>query len=241
MSELMEIVSSVGTIDQPLEGTTADLLASLVEAARSAGAGPRAALRYALEQALSMLVSPPTNERARGGLARWQAKHVDAYIRDHIGSCLKVSELAAQVHLSSGHFSRMFKITFRQTPTAYLMKQRIHYAQERMLTSNCSLAELALDCGFSDQSHFSRVFRRVIGQSPRQWRRDLPSDPNSFPPCRRYGDSEARSTVCMTETRQSPNIPTRHSFATPSGTPSVRWRSSARRDVERRLGPTRLG
>ena len=172
MSDLTEMTSGGGAIAEPLE-RAADLLANLVEAARSAGDTRRARLQYALEKALAALGSgTPAEGSPQDGLARWQAKRLDAYIRDHIGSCLKVRELAAQLQLSSGHFSRMFKLTFRETPTAYLMRQRVRYAQERMLTSDRSLAQIALDCGFSDQSHFSRVFRRVVGRTPRRWRRD---------------------------------------------------------------------
>src|SRR4051812_21191654 len=134
MSDFTELTNSVGTIAEPLERAAVNLLTNLVEAARSAGDARRANLRHALERALAALVSSsPTDGSPRDGLARWQTKRLDVYIRDHIGSGLKVHELAAQVRLSNGHFSRMFKLTFRETPTVYVMRQRVRYAQERML------------------------------------------------------------------------------------------------------------
>ena len=115
MSDLTEMTSSVGTIAEPLEHAAADLLASLVEAARSAGDARRATLRYALERALATLgSSSPTDAPPRDGLARWQTKRLDAYIQDHIGSCLKVrgaccpgpvEQRPLQPHVQT-HFSR---------------------------------------------------------------------------------------------------------------------------------------
>lgn len=121
----------------------------------------------------------------RGGLAPWQARRVAAYVRENIGSSLRASELSRLVRLSYSHFNRAFKVSFRQTPTAYIMCQRVRLAQEKMLTTAHSLSRVALECGLCDQAHFSRMFRRVVGQSPRLWRTRFvsglhaPRDPNS--------------------------------------------------------------
>ena len=54
---------------------------------------------------------------------------------------------------------------------AYIMQRRVGRAQELMLTSQLPLSQVALECGMSDQCHFCRVFRRVVGISPNAWRR----------------------------------------------------------------------
>jgi AraC family transcriptional regulator len=75
--------------------------------------------------------------------------------------------------LSYSHFNRAFKVSFNETPTAYIMRQRVRLAQEKMLSTGHPLSRVALECGLCDQAHFSRMFRRVVGQSPRLWRRQF--------------------------------------------------------------------
>jgi AraC family transcriptional regulator len=118
----------------------------------------------------------PRSRPPRGGLAPWQAKRVATYIRAHIGAALRASELAALVQLSNSHFNRAFKVSFQETPTAYVMRQRMGLAQVLMLTTCHPLSQVALKCGLCDQAHFSRMFRRFVGQSPRLWRRQFVSD-----------------------------------------------------------------
>jgi AraC-like DNA-binding protein len=120
----------------------------------------------------------PRSRPPRGGLAPWQAKRVATYVREHIGATLRASELAALVRLSNSHFNRAFKVSFQQTPTAYVMRQRMRHAQEMMLTTCHPLSYVALQCGLCDQAHFSRMFRRLVGESPRLWRRQFASDSN---------------------------------------------------------------
>jgi AraC family transcriptional regulator len=52
----------------------------------------------------------------------------------------------------------------------YLTCRRIEMAQQLMLSSTHSLSEIALSCGMSDQAHFTRAFRRVVGETPNRWR-----------------------------------------------------------------------
>jgi AraC family transcriptional regulator len=160
---------------------TPGLLASLVDAAAAANDGDREKARFSLENALALLAAGGRagddlrHGLPRGGLAPWQARRVAAYVRDNIGTSLRASELSRLVRLSYSHFNRAFKVSFRQTPTAYIMRQRVSLAQEKMLTTAHSLSRVALECGLCDQAHFSRMFRRIVGQSPRLWRRQFVS------------------------------------------------------------------
>jgi AraC family transcriptional regulator len=51
------------------------------------------------------------------------------------------------------------------------MRRRVERAQGLMLRSDVSLAQIAIDCGFADQAHFNKSFRRILGESPGAWRR----------------------------------------------------------------------
>jgi AraC-like DNA-binding protein len=108
---------------------------------------------------------------ARGRLAKWQANRATLYVDEHLDARLKVSEIARVVHLSSSHFSRAFKRTFGITVHAWVMRRRIGMAQGMMLSTSHNLSEIALRCGLSDQSHLTRWFRRMVGQTPGSWRR----------------------------------------------------------------------
>jgi AraC-like DNA-binding protein len=106
-----------------------------------------------------------------GMLARWQINRVRAFIDERLTECIRVSDLSALARSSPSHFSAAFKRTFGASPHAYLMKRRIRMAVEQMLGSNAPLSEIAMNCGFADQAHFSRQFRRMMGSTPSSWRR----------------------------------------------------------------------
>ncbi len=108
-----------------------------------------------------------------GGLAPWQAKRVAIYIREHIEARVKVSELAELVLLSSSHFHRQFKVSFGEPPAIYITGQRMRLARDLLTTTDLPVAQIALGCGLSDQAHFSRVFRRSVGTTPRLYRRQF--------------------------------------------------------------------
>ncbi len=113
----------------------------------------------------------PEKQVATGGLAPWQVKKVKQYIDDRISHGIPLDELAQQVRLSTSYFSAAFKATFGVPPHNYVVSCRVEHAKQRMLSTNAPLCEIALDCGLADQSHLSRVFRRVTGTTPSAWRR----------------------------------------------------------------------
>jgi transcriptional regulator GlxA family with amidase domain len=106
----------------------------------------------------------------RGGLAAWQRKKLIAYVELNIGQRISTPQLAALVHVSSGHFCRAFKRSFGMSPHSYVTRQRIRRAEILMTTSARALSHIAIDCGLSDQAHFSRTFRRIVGTTPNSWR-----------------------------------------------------------------------
>src|SRR5262245_53157524 len=124
-------------------------------------------------QRLVTLLAPLTDKmpNARGGLAPWQKRKIDRYLRENLKRSLPVEELAGLLSLSVSHFTRAFKETFGEPPHAYIVRLRVEMAKEQMLSTGTALSQIAFACGFADQSHFSNAFRRVAGGSPNVWRR----------------------------------------------------------------------
>jgi AraC family transcriptional regulator len=107
----------------------------------------------------------------RGGLAPWQVRSLSTYIDANLNTSLSCETLARLVRLSVSHFARAFKYTFGYSPHAFLMRRRMERAQGLMLKSSVPLAQIALECGLSDQAHLSRLFLQFTGESPASWRR----------------------------------------------------------------------
>jgi AraC-like DNA-binding protein len=96
-----------------------------------------------------------------------------AYIEEHFRTKLTRSQMAAAAHLSDSHFSRLFRRLVGFFPEAYVLNCRLRYAAKLLALRgpDCSIADVAADSGFADQSHFGRLFRRAFGQTPRQYSR----------------------------------------------------------------------
>ncbi len=108
--------------------------------------------------------------RRSGGLAPWQERLAKEMISSNLTSDQTVGEVADECRLSPTHFARAFKVSTGLTPHDWLQSRRIERARD-LLATDLSLAEIALDCGFADQSHFTRVFSRIAGNTPGSWRR----------------------------------------------------------------------
>src|SRR5690606_5549215 len=115
--------------------------------------------------------APPDKDQARGGLAPWQIRKVANYVDAHLDRTIRNEDLAAIARLNLSHFGRAFRNSFDEPPHEYVIRRRIERAQGLMLSTDAPLSAIALDCGLADQAHLSRLFRRVVGESPRVWRR----------------------------------------------------------------------
>jgi AraC family transcriptional regulator len=105
------------------------------------------------------------------GLAAWREKRTVAYIEANLGSKLAIREMADLVTLSECQFSRAFKKSLGFPPMVYVRLRRLERAKFMMTSRGERLSDIALACGFADQAHFNRYFRRVFGMSPGRWRR----------------------------------------------------------------------
>jgi transcriptional regulator GlxA family with amidase domain len=111
------------------------------------------------------------NTPTRSGLAPWQMRTITSHVEQNLDKPIKSSELATVVRLDPAYFCRVFRASFGEPPLQYVSRRRVERAQKLMLSTDTSLSQIAFDCGFADQAHFSRSFRRVAGETPRAWRR----------------------------------------------------------------------
>jgi len=108
---------------------------------------------------------------ARGGLAPWQLRRVHEFIEAHLGGDPSIADLARECRLSESQFARAFRRTTGVPPHRWLLKRRIERTKELLLDGDLALSEIALVCGFVDQSHLNRTFVRAEGCGPGKWRR----------------------------------------------------------------------
>jgi AraC-like DNA-binding protein len=92
------------------------------------------------------------------------------FMQAQLAQPLNRALLARSVHLSESRFHDVFKQATGQTALEYLLRLRIRRAQELLLGSDASVAEVGAQCGFSNQFHFSRQFKNTCGQSPQRYR-----------------------------------------------------------------------
>lgn len=94
------------------------------------------------------------------------------FVESHLASDLCVSTLAAVAGMSSYHFCRSFKQTTGITPHRYVLSRRMEQAKILLEKNGASLLEVAEQVGFNDQSQFTRVFHRMVGLTPAQFRKE---------------------------------------------------------------------
>jgi AraC family transcriptional regulator len=163
---------------------TLDVVANqLIEAACCALGGDGTATQEHIARALLLLQRKPgqaptplqsvtkeSQQEVAGALSAWRAQRVAAHIESHLSATIRVRDLAHLVGLSNSYFCHAFKRRYGLTVHVYVTCRRIETAQRLMLTTTESLSEIALSCGMSDQAHFTRAFRRIVGETPNRWR-----------------------------------------------------------------------
>jgi AraC family transcriptional regulator len=109
----------------------------------------------------------------RGGLAGGALRRVRAYIDTHIGERISLDELARQAGVSRFHFARQFRRSTGESPMEYLRRVRIERSISILQNRDTTIAQVAAGLGFSDQSHFTRIFGRLVGVSPGSFARSV--------------------------------------------------------------------
>jgi transcriptional regulator GlxA family with amidase domain len=114
--------------------------------------------------------SPRTVERGPRLIA-WQRRRVLDHIETRLAMPLRNRELALLVGFSEFHFNVAFRNSLGASPHEFVIRRRIERAQQLMLSTGLSLADVACECGLADQAHLSRLFRKIVGETPAAWRR----------------------------------------------------------------------
>ena len=107
----------------------------------------------------------------KGGLAPWQERRSKEILAANLAGNIPLAEVAKTCGLSVSHFSQAFRKSTGLAPHAWLQQARVEKAMTLLSTSAQTLSEIALACGFVDQSHFTRVFVKRVGWTPGSWRK----------------------------------------------------------------------
>jgi len=143
------------------DGSGADLLMGelLVNAA---------CIRLAKRYAVSKLNMVPR----RGGLPEARLKRVLEYIDANVGRNITLSEFAGVANMSLYYFAVLFRQSTGLSPHKYLLNRRIERSKVLLCDPERSVLDVGLQVGFEHQNNFARAFRRVVGVSPTEYRRD---------------------------------------------------------------------
>jgi AraC family transcriptional regulator len=170
--ETLPFLNDQGDVDTVLEGLAraiAPAIASPSEVNRLFADYVFAAVRLHVAQAYGGLRISGT--RRRSSLSPLQERRVKDRVLSDLKADPGLPELAALCGLSRSYFVRAFKNTTGMPPHRWLLVQRLQRAQHLLAETGMTVSEVALECGFADQSHLTRVFSRAIGTSPAAWRR----------------------------------------------------------------------
>ena len=177
------LVTRVSPAHETLAQELSVAAAQLIEAACRARGGDCEASRAHVKHAMALLRGIPSlgpqyanqlssigTHIVRGSLPAWKMRKVISHVEAHLSRRIHVKELAGLVGLSASHFCRAFKCAFGASPRAYILRRRIEVAQAMMLTTAEPFRSIAMSCGMCDQQHFTRSFRRIVGETPSMWR-----------------------------------------------------------------------
>jgi AraC family transcriptional regulator len=131
-----------------VESATATIIAALLHAAEARPVAPRG-----------------------GMLSAARFKRVIDFVEAHLDRDIALNDLAEVCCLSPYHFARAFKARMGSTPYGYVLERRMERAKLLMLAGDLSLCQVALECGFASQSHFTTAFKRVTGITPGEFRK----------------------------------------------------------------------
>jgi AraC-like DNA-binding protein len=112
-----------------------------------------------------------TNSSKCTHMAPWQVRCIQGHIAANLHTGIRIADLAGIARCSSYRMKRVFKHNFGCTPHQYLIRRRVERARRLLVLSDDSLSQIAAECGFVSQSHFSYLFHKIVGERPGRWRR----------------------------------------------------------------------
>jgi signal transduction histidine kinase/DNA-binding response OmpR family regulator/ABC-type sugar transport system substrate-binding protein len=126
---------------------------------------------FTVDETLQHVEATLAHRRSLGAETQRVVRKALAYMHEHYAEPVSRGEVAAYVGLSQGHLTRSFREEMGVTPVSYLNRYRVRQAKALLEAGEMSIAEVALEVGFSDSQYFARVFRREAGTSPSAYRR----------------------------------------------------------------------
>lgn len=112
----------------------------------------------------------PKVQHYSGGLSPHQLRHTIEYINGNLSTQLSLNVLATMLGMSPYYFERLFKQSVGDTPHQYILQCRIQRAKQLLRTTQLPIMEIAFQVGCKNHSHFSKLFRKLTGMSPRTYR-----------------------------------------------------------------------
>lgn len=119
---------------------------------------------------LQALFSGNSSLELRAGLPDEDLKKIIKFVDEHLGKPLAVHEMSRATRFSPGHFGVLFKRSLGLSPHSYLMRCRLGRARELLATTTRKELDIALECGFSDDTHLARWTRELLDCLPKQLR-----------------------------------------------------------------------
>jgi AraC-like DNA-binding protein len=98
---------------------------------------------------------------------------ITSYFFSHLSESLSLDDMAKRARLSPSRFSAIFKEKFGVSPHQYLLLLRIHHAQELLKQGDYTMEDITQFCGFTDVPHFANTFKRITGESPGKFRKNM--------------------------------------------------------------------
>jgi AraC family transcriptional regulator len=165
------LIDRVGCLDPLLQSVFAAMLAAL----RLPPQDQSLYLDCLMETFLLKLLrdhcaSKVRDPRSREMLAPFRLKRVVDFVDTYLDSHLTLAQLAQVGECSSFHFSRAFRNSLGETPYRYVLRRRIERAKVMLASSNLSMTQLAIECGFRDARHLTITFLRLTGIAPSHFR-----------------------------------------------------------------------
>ncbi len=152
--------------------------AMLLDALRMRGAGSEIMYESLARIFLVKLVQRYGEMRSEAllfsrGFTASHYKRVLDFIAEHYGEAITIDDMARTAGLSTAHFSRLFKEVLGDSPYQFLMDFRVEQSKKMLADPARTMSDIALACGFADQPHFSRIFKRLTGVTPKAYRSGL--------------------------------------------------------------------
>jgi signal transduction histidine kinase/DNA-binding response OmpR family regulator len=121
---------------------------------------------------LNRIEAALTRQHTLGQATQQIVRQAMAYIHTHFAEALSREDIARHVGISADYLTDCFRQELNITPMIYLRRYRILQARELLETTNLSMTQVAFEVGFSESAHFTRLFQREVGMTPRAYRHD---------------------------------------------------------------------